>query len=170
MHVKHCYTDLASWYEFWFAIICIDMGIILDLSTTVPQFQRRFQLPVKLNGPGKWANMNNLFYWTTMTGNYSSTDGSLLKKNVKIKCKECFPRLLVKQRGYFEEFPDCAITYHICQHHSWQPERQNIIDRMHTTMFGYYIDKFHRYRRVARVCFELHSRMTPGQFRSAAVG
>ena len=38
----------------------------------------------------------------------------------------------IKQRGYFEEFPDCAITYHTCPHHSRRPERQNIIDRMHT--------------------------------------
>ena len=36
-HVKHCYVDLSSWYELWFAI-CIDMDFILDLSTTIQQF------------------------------------------------------------------------------------------------------------------------------------
>ena len=35
---KHCYVDLSSWYELWFAIICIDMNVILDLSTTIHQF------------------------------------------------------------------------------------------------------------------------------------
>ena len=34
-HVKHCYVDLWSSYEFWFAIICISINIILDLSTTI---------------------------------------------------------------------------------------------------------------------------------------
>ena len=36
--VKHCYVDLSSWYEFWFAILCISMNIISDLSTTIRQF------------------------------------------------------------------------------------------------------------------------------------
>ena len=36
--VKHCYVDLSSWYEFWFAIICIGTDVILDLSTTIQQF------------------------------------------------------------------------------------------------------------------------------------
>ena len=36
--VKHCYVDLSSWYELWFAIICIDMDVILVLSTEIQQF------------------------------------------------------------------------------------------------------------------------------------
>ena len=53
------------------------------------------------------------------------------KSNVKnILTFAC--RSEIKQRGYFEEFPDCAITYHTCPHHSRRPERQTIIDRMHT--------------------------------------
>ena len=91
--VKHCYADLSSWYEFWFAITCIDMIVILDLSTTIQQFHRLFRFP---NGPDKWANTENHFYWNTMTGNNSSTDGSLLRKNVKIKCKEYFHVCLSK--------------------------------------------------------------------------
>ena len=35
--VKHCYVDLSSWYELSFAI-CIDMDVILDVSTTIQQF------------------------------------------------------------------------------------------------------------------------------------
>ena len=35
--VKHCYVDSSSWYQFWFAIICIDMNIITDLSTAIQQ-------------------------------------------------------------------------------------------------------------------------------------
>ena len=34
----YCYVDLSSWDEIWFAIICIDMNIILDLPTTIQQF------------------------------------------------------------------------------------------------------------------------------------
>ena len=33
--VKHCCVDLSSWYGFWFAIICIDMKGIFDLSTEI---------------------------------------------------------------------------------------------------------------------------------------
>ena len=36
--VKHCYAELSSWYEFWFARICISMNTISDLSTTIRQF------------------------------------------------------------------------------------------------------------------------------------
>ena len=36
--VKHCYVELSSWYEFWFAIICIGINIISDLSTTIRRF------------------------------------------------------------------------------------------------------------------------------------
>ena len=38
MRDKYCYVHLSSWYEIWFAIICIDMNVILDLSTTIQQF------------------------------------------------------------------------------------------------------------------------------------
>ena len=41
--VKHCYDDLLSCCEFWFAIICIDVNVILDLSAAIQQFYRRFQ-------------------------------------------------------------------------------------------------------------------------------
>ena len=34
-HVKHCYVDVSSWCDFWFAMICISINIILDLSTTI---------------------------------------------------------------------------------------------------------------------------------------
>ena len=36
--IRHCYVDLSSWYEFWFARICIDVNVIwliLNLSTTI---------------------------------------------------------------------------------------------------------------------------------------
>ena len=36
--VKHCYVNLSSWCEFWFAIICIDINIILNCSTAIQQF------------------------------------------------------------------------------------------------------------------------------------
>ena len=35
---KYCYVDLLSWYEIWFAVICIGMNIILDLYTATQQF------------------------------------------------------------------------------------------------------------------------------------
>ena len=52
--VKHCYVDSSLWYEFRFAIVCIDMNIILDLSTAIqPDNLRRSKywpiFAVKLN-------------------------------------------------------------------------------------------------------------------------
>ena len=54
MCVKHCYVDSSLWYEFRFAIVCIDMNIILDLSTAIqPDNLRRSKywpiFAVKLN-------------------------------------------------------------------------------------------------------------------------
>ena len=36
--VKYCYVDLSSWYGFWFAIICIDMNVIVEFSIAIQQF------------------------------------------------------------------------------------------------------------------------------------
>ena len=41
-HVTHYNVDLSSWYEFWFATICIDMNVILALPTTMQQFRDSF--------------------------------------------------------------------------------------------------------------------------------
>ena len=40
--VKYFYVDLSSWYGFWFAIICIDMNVILDFSIAIQQFRDGF--------------------------------------------------------------------------------------------------------------------------------
>ena len=42
MNVKHNNVDLSSWYEFWFAIICIDMNLILALSTAMQKMRYGF--------------------------------------------------------------------------------------------------------------------------------
>ena len=52
--VKHYYVHLSLWYEFWFALICIDMNVILELSTAIqPDNLRRTKcwliFSVKLN-------------------------------------------------------------------------------------------------------------------------
>ena len=49
MHVKH-YVDLSSWYEFLFAIICIDMNVILD-----PKILETASIA------SKWVNTEDLF-------------------------------------------------------------------------------------------------------------
>ena len=41
-HVKLYNIDLTSRYELWFALICIDMNVILALSTAIQQFQDGF--------------------------------------------------------------------------------------------------------------------------------
>ena len=47
-----------------------------------------------------WAvNTENLFYWNTTTGNNSSTDVSLWRLNVKIKCKEYLLYPMLACRG-----------------------------------------------------------------------
>ena len=33
--LKHCYVDLSLWYELRFTMTCIDMNVILDLSTWI---------------------------------------------------------------------------------------------------------------------------------------
>ena len=35
---KNTYADLSSWYEFCFAIICINMNVILDLFIAIQRF------------------------------------------------------------------------------------------------------------------------------------
>ena len=42
MRAKHCYVDLSSWYELWFAIICFDMNVTSALSTAIQQFRDGF--------------------------------------------------------------------------------------------------------------------------------
>ena len=78
--VKHCYVDLSSWFEFWFAMICIDMNVILDLSTAMQQFYRRFRLPV--HGSTQ-TSLKNVFIEiqrpVPTIGNISSTDVPLLR-------------------------------------------------------------------------------------------
>ena len=58
MHVKHFNVDLSSWYEFWFAIIYIDVNVIWAPSTAMQQFRASFDC--------KWVIMdlieNSLFY------------------------------------------------------------------------------------------------------------
>ena len=76
---EDCYVDLSSWYEFWFARICIDMNVIwliLNLLTAI-------QLAETVSVAGIWVNTdlieNRFFYWNTTTGNNSSTDVPLLR-------------------------------------------------------------------------------------------
>ena len=52
-HVKHYYVNLSSWYEFRFALIWIDMNVILNLSTAIQQLSKLFRL--------KWNNAENIF-------------------------------------------------------------------------------------------------------------
>ena len=40
--VKLYNIDLSSWYEFWFALICIDMNVISALSAAIQQFRDGF--------------------------------------------------------------------------------------------------------------------------------
>ena len=42
IRVKYCYVDLSSWYGFWFAIICIDLNVVLDFSIAIQQFRDGF--------------------------------------------------------------------------------------------------------------------------------
>ena len=73
--VKYCYVDLSSWYGFWFAIICIDMNVILDF------FYRNPTILQTVNR----STRSTFFYWKTTTGNNSNIDVSLLR--LKVKCE-----------------------------------------------------------------------------------
>ena len=74
---KYCYVDLLSWYEIWFAMICIDMNIIFDLSTMIQQFYRQFQLPVSGSTQIDWKAAFNEIQRKV---NISSTIVTLLNK------------------------------------------------------------------------------------------
>ena len=82
----------------------------------------------------KWANMENLFYWDTMTGNNCSTDGSLLRKNMKMECKEYFSYWPVRVKSNNVVLPWVPWLRNHLPHmpaHIRQPEQQNIINIMH---------------------------------------
>ena len=83
------------------------------------------------NGPTRRI----FFYWNTTTGNNSSTDSSLLRTSVKIKCKEYFSRWPVGVKSNNVALRWVSWLRNHLPHkpaHSRQPERQTIIDRMHT--------------------------------------
>ena len=52
-HVKHCYVDLSSWHELWFAITCMDMDVIFDLSPAILQLWRWFRRVVSIDCLGR---------------------------------------------------------------------------------------------------------------------
>ena len=64
--VKHCYVDLSSWYELWFVIICIDVDVIFDPSTTIQQF-------LETGGSRNATSANFSARWTQSGGIPAST-------------------------------------------------------------------------------------------------
>ena len=82
--LKHYNVDLSSWYEFWFAIICIDTNIILVLSATIQQCRDSLIVSKWINLEFMWSR---LFYWTTRIWKNSTTNvfclGKMWKSNVK---------------------------------------------------------------------------------------
>ena len=145
--VKHCYVDLSSWYEHWFAIICIDMDVILDLSTTL--WHNTTILETVSNA---WVNskLRIFFYWNTTTWNNIITDVSLLVQNVKIKCEEyCYiPRWPAGVKSNHVSptgFPDCAITYHVSTLPAVGAAKHHRQNTYLTAMFGHYIGGYFNY-------------------------
>ena len=70
-HMKHCNVDLSSWYELWFAIICIDMDLILDLSTAIQQRNHLPAYPVSTQpAVGAAKHHRQDAYLTAMFGHY----------------------------------------------------------------------------------------------------
>ena len=79
----------------------------------------------KFHSNPSWANEfvhDSIWSGLIKAGPNSSTDVSLLRWNVKIKCKEYFSypmlacRSVNRPKHVVRWFPDCAITYHTCQH------------------------------------------------------
>ena len=112
MRAKHRYVDLSSWDEFWFAI-CIDINVILDISTTIQELQRRFRkLPV--DGPTRRIFFTEIQRQGTILAPIGLCWGKMWKSNVK----NIFHVGLSEWNQttwYFDEFPNCALTYHTCQ-------------------------------------------------------
>ena len=117
--MKHCYVDWSSWSEFWFAIICIDMNIILDLSTAIQPFYRRFRLPVK-NGSTRRIFLFEIQRREIIIALMCLCWSILWKSNVKnifiptLACRSEQSTGKIKPRcTLIRGVPDCAITYHV---------------------------------------------------------
>ena len=59
--VKHCYVDLSSWYEFWFAII-----LMYRYERHFGSFYRDQTILETVNGSTQ-TSLNICFYWNTKT-------------------------------------------------------------------------------------------------------
>ena len=119
--VKHCYVDLSSWYDFWFAIMCIYLAFSNN-------FRDSFNCLV--NG-----STRRIFFIEIRQGKILAPmylcQGKMWKSNVKnifpIPCWPVGVSNHVVQRGVSwlrKHLPLSA--------HSRQSKRQNIIDRTHT--------------------------------------
>ena len=116
---------LLCWFEFWFATICIDMNIILDLSTTIQQFQRR------LNGP-TWRIFSTEIQWQ---GIILAPMGLCYWKMWKWNVKNIFHIGLSEWKSNIVVLPWVPWLRNHLPHmpaHIRQPEQQNIINIMHT--------------------------------------
>ena len=127
MRVKHCYVDLSS------------RVLVYNMYRYERDFRSFYHNPTIAETvsiiASKLANTENLFHWNTTTGNNSGTDGSLLRTNVKIKCKEYFSRWPVGVKSnnmVFRWVPWLRTLLPHMPAHGRQSERQNIMDRMIT--------------------------------------
>ena len=110
-------------------IICIDMNVILDLSTAIQQFREGFD---------KWLD-TNLFYWNTTMGKILSPMYVCQCKMWKSNVKNFLSHVGLSgwsQTTWYSSDPGprsfLTAQWLIVSAHSWQSERQNIIDRTYT--------------------------------------
>ena len=123
-------------YEFWFTIICIDMNVILDISTTIEQLYRQFWLPV--NGSTQRIFFIEIQQWGLILVLMCLCWGKMWKSNVKNIFS--YPMLACQQVGVKSNhmvllgvsWSHNNLNQLAMSAHSRQLERQNIIDRMHT--------------------------------------
>ena len=82
-----CKTQLCWFIVMIWVLACNNM---LRYECDLESFHRNPTILETVSIASKWVNMENFFYWNTMTGNNSSTNVSLSRYNVKITCKNIF--------------------------------------------------------------------------------
>ena len=133
--IKHCNVDLSSWYELWFAIICIDMDIILHLSTAIQQFQRRFRLPGASRTRDHGEHLfNEISHEIILAPMCLCHQCKMWKSNVKN-----ILTLAWRTTWFSKEFPNCAITYHVSTQPAVGAAKHHRQNAYLTAMFGHYI-------------------------------
>ena len=138
--VKHCHADLSSWYEFWFAIICVDMNVISDLfqGTATQQFLETVSIP---------TTMRILFIEIQWQGIILAPmclcQGKMWKSKVKNVFSYHFPRWPVGVRPCYAvpKFPRLRDHLRLINHKNTATSSIRCCDQVFLQIMAFYVQK-----------------------------